>query len=223
MDAMYRRKKRVAEDAAKARETHRKPRHAADDYEAPLRPRESHPGFVDSKKRIKGNLNELNKSLVERPAMEKEEGLSPAETSEDRGVRIKATKVASKSPIPYANILSLFLVAAVLMYVVSLFVEVQEYSRSIDEMESRIAELKEESTRLEVQLESRYDLDEVERIATQEYGMVVSSTLPKKYISVSEEEDLWQEVEKEEPEESLIEQIVAGVRKFLGKDKEEKE
>jgi hypothetical protein len=131
-------------------------------------------------------------------------------------------KVAAKSPIPYAYILSLFLVASVLMYVVSLFVEVQEYSRSIDEMESRIAELKEECTRLEVQLEGRYDLDEVERIATQEYGMVVSSTLPKKYISVSETEDLWQEVEKEEPEETLFEQIIAGVRKFLGRDQKEK-
>lgn len=223
MDAMYRKKRRVAKDTAESHETYQKPRHAADDYEAPLRPRESHGGFVDSKKRIKGNLNQLNKSLVERPVTEKEEGLSPAETTEDSGVRIKATKVASKSPIPYAYILSLILVASVLMYVVSLFVEVQEYSRSIDEMESRIAELKEECTRLEVQLESRYDLDEVERIATQEYGMVVSSTLPKKYISVSETEDLWQEIEKEEPEETLIEQIVAGVRKFLGKDRAEKE
>lgn len=221
MDAMYRRKRRVAQDTADTQDTHRKPRHAADDYNPKLRPRESHSDFVDSKKRIKGNLNQLNKSLVEHPVTEKEvEELSPAETGEDRGVRIKATKVASKSPIPYAYILSLVLVAAVLMYVVSLFVEVQEYSRYIDEMESRIAELKEESTRLEVQLESRYDLDEVERIATQEYGMVVSSTLPKKYISISESEDLWQESEKEEPEESLIEQIVAGVRKFLGRNEE---
>ena len=221
MDAMYRRKRRVAQETADTQKDHRKPRHAADDYNPPLRPRESHSDFVDSKKRIKGNLNQLNKSLVERPVMEKEDvELSAAETSEDRGVRIKAMKVASKSPIPYAYILSLILVAAVLMYVVSLFVEVQEYSRSIDDMESRIAELKEESTRLEVQLESRYDLDEVERIATQEYGMVVSSTLPKKYISVSEDEDLWQETEKTEPEETLIEQIVAGVRKFLGKNEE---
>lgn len=221
MDAMYRRKSKAAQDTADARETHRKPRHAADDYNPRLRPRESHADFVDSKKRIKGNLNQLNKSLVEHPVTEKElEEISPAETSEDRGARIKATKVAAKSPIPYAYILSLFLLAAVLMYVVTLFVEVQEYSRSIDEMENRIAELKEESTRLEVQLESRYDLDEVERIATQEYGMVVSSTLPKKYISISEDKDLWQEVEKEENEETFIEKIVSGVRKFLGKNEE---
>jgi hypothetical protein len=50
--------------------------------------------------------------------------------------------------------------------------------------------------------------------------MVVSSTLPKKYISVSEEEDVWRETEQKEPEETLIEQIVAGVRKFLGKNEE---
>ena len=221
MDAMYRRKSQVAKDTADTEETRRKSRHASDDYNPKVRPRETHPDSVDQKKRIKGNLNQLNKSLVEHPAIEKEElQLSEAETSEDRGVRIKATSVAAASPIPYAYIVSLILLAAVLMYVVSLFVEVQEYSRSIDEMESRIAELKEQSTRLEVQLESKYDLDEVERIATQEYGMVVSSTLPKKYISVSEEEDVWRETEQKEPEETLIEQIVAGVRKFLGKNEE---
>ncbi len=221
MDAMYRRKSQVAQDPADTKETRRRPHHAADDYNPKVRPRETHPDSVDTKKRIKGNLNQLNKSLVEHPTNVKEgEELSAADVSEDRGVRIKATNVAASSPIPYAYIISLILLAAVLMYVVSLFVEVQEYSRSIDEMESRIAELKEESTRLEVQLESRYDLDEVERIATQEYGMVVSSTLPKKYISVSEEEDVWKETEKTEPEESLIEQIIAGVRKFLGKNEE---
>ncbi|MBQ3076115.1 MAG: hypothetical protein IJC26_08595 [Clostridia bacterium] len=221
MDAMYRRKKQKAKSTADTTLRSRKREHAADDYHANVRPREAYHTSVDSKKRIKGNLKQLNNSLVEHPAQAAEDAnQSVAVANEDHGAKVVTKSVASVSRVPYAYIFSLFLIAAVLMYVVSLYVQVEEYSRSIDEMESRIAQLKEESTRLEVQLESKYDLDEVERIATQEYGMVVSSTLPKKYISVSEEDDLWQKTEKEEPEVSLFEQIVTGIRTFFGKNEE---
>jgi len=221
MDAMYRRKRQKAKNAADTAQSRRRSSRAADDYDPKIRPRETHPDSVDSKKRIKGNLSQLNKTLVEHPT-DTQENVSVGETevSEDRGARVRSITVASSTRVPLAYLFSLILLLMVLMYVVSLFVEVQEYSRSIDEMESRIAELKEESTRLEVQLESKYDLGEVERIATQEYGMVVSTSLPKKYISVSAEEDLWQESEKEEPEENLLDQIISGFRKFLGKDEE---
>ncbi len=218
MDTMYRRKGQKVKDTADTAKTRERNRHAADDYDPKVRPRETHPDFVDSKKRIKRNLSQLNKTMVDHPVAVKEEAAS--ELSEDRGARVRSISIASSVPIPFAFLFSLIVVTAVLMYSISLFVQVQEYSRSIDEMESRIAELKEETTRLEVQLESKYDLGEVERIATQEYGMVVSSTLPKKYISVSEEEDSWMETEKEAPEESFLEQIISGVRKFLGKNEE---
>lgn len=163
----------------------------------------------------------MNKRLVEHPvAAEDVETSAEVVENEDRGARVVTKKVASKTQIPFAYMLSLILVTGVLMYVLFLFVQVEEYSKSISEMESRIAELKEEATRLEVQLESKYDLDEIERIATQEYGMVVSSTLPKKYISVSASEDLWQEVVDEDEKPGLFEQIITGIRTFMGKDKE---
>jgi len=165
-------------------------------------------------------LKQLNKRLVDHPvAVKEEEAQSVAMENEDRGAKVVTRSIASVSPIPIAYILTLFLVAMVFMYVVSLYVQVEEYSRSIDDMESRIAELKEESTRLEVQLESKYDLGEVERIATQEYGMVVSSTLPKKYISVSAKEDIWEEAEKED-DENFLEQFVSGISKMFGQDEE---
>ena len=43
----------------------------------------------------------------------------------------------------------------------------------------------------------------VETSRGMEYGMVAASSLPKKYVSVAAEEDVWQEAEAEE-EESLF-------------------
>lgn len=219
MDAMYRRKRQKVEESADPAQARRKREQADDGYEPKVRPRETHPDSVDSKKRIRGNLNKLNKRLVDRPAADKAIEVAVPE-NEDRGARVVTRSIASSSPIPFSYIFSLLLVAAVFMYVVSLYVQVEEYTRSIDDMESHIAELKEEATQLEVQLESKYDLDEVERIATQEYGMVVSSTLPKKYISVSAEEDIWEEAEPEEEEQGFFDRIFSGIREFLGQDEE---
>ena len=221
MDAMYRRKAQSARKTADTAGTSRKSRRVADGYKSQNRPRETHPDYVNSQKRIKGNLKQLNERLVEHPVATEdiETSVAPVE-SEDRGAKVVTKRVGAKSRIPYAYIFSLLLVAGVLMYVLFLFVQVEEYSKTIAEMEDRITELKEESSRLEVQLEGKYDLDEIERIATQEYGMVVSSTLPKKYISVSADEDVWQEVVSEETEPSLIEKFFSGIRAFRGKDEE---
>lgn len=221
MDTMYRKKSRKAEEALASSKESRQENHAADDYSPKIRPRETHPDSVDAKKRISGNLNKLNRNLVEHPLEAKRGDMQAiSETTEDHGAKVVTSTSAVSAPIPLAFIFSLAVLAGVFMYVVSLYVQVEEYSHSIDVMESRIAELKEEVTQLEVQLESKYDLDEVERIATQEYGMVVASSLSKKYISVSAEEDIWQESEKEEEKENFFEQIISGVKTFLGKNEE---
>lgn len=221
MDATYRSKRQKVKSTADTAKARRKGRSRQDEQDSVLRPRETHPDLVDSKKRIKGNLKQLNKRLAEPPAVvDEEENSVAALGQEDQGARVVTERLATKAKVPYFVILGLAVILFVSMYVLYLFVQVQEYSASIAEMERTIAELKEESTRLEVQLESKYDLDEVERIATQEYGMVVASTLPKKYISVSEEEDVWTETVKEEPEANLLDTIIQGIRTFFGKTEE---
>ena len=165
-----------------------------DQYNPKLRPRETHPDAIDPEKRISKNLNKLNRELVVTPRTNEKE-LALAE--EDRGVKVVTRSSAVKFPIPYAIIVSCVLIAAVLMYVLSLSIQIEEYSYSIDQMQAEITELKEEATRLEVQLESKFDLDDVERIATQEYGMVAASTLPKKYVSVSPATDVWEQAQED--------------------------
>ncbi len=195
MDAMYRKKSREAE--AKSGKKN-KENHVADQYNPKIRPRETHPDSVSAEKRISKNLNQLNRRLVDHPSgkavRQKEEMLA----TEDRGAKVVTMAAKVKAPVPAAIIISCAIIAVVFMYMLSLSIQIEEYSYSIDQLSSEIAELKEESTKLEVQLEGKYDLDEVERIATQDYGMVASSSLPKKYVSITENEDLWQEAEVEE-------------------------
>ncbi len=219
MDAMSRKKSRKAESAFSVSKKQEKTKHASEGYTPKLRPREAHSDFVDSKKRISRNLKKLNKNLVEHPVKDEEEIL-PVAAEEDRGIKVVTRKSSMIAKIPFAFIFYLVVLASVFMYVVSLDVRVEEYSHSIDVMESRIVELKEEATQLEVQLESKYDLGEIERIATQEYGMVVASSLAKKYISVSPKEDVWEESEKKQKEESFFDQLISGVKTFLGKTEE---
>ncbi len=215
MDTMYRKKAEEAKGAAARAKSKRKEKHASDDYNPKIRPRESHPDSVNTEDRISGNLNKLNRRLVARPTA----ALEAEGAGEDRGVRVVTRAAAVSAPVPLALIASCVVLAVVFMYMLSLTVQIEEYSSSIDSLQNRIAELKDETTQLEVQLENKYDLDEVERIATQEYGMVMSSSLQKKYISVSSENDVWEETEKEK-EESAIEKFFSSFKAIFSDDKE---
>jgi len=202
MDTMYRKKAREAEEALSRAKKKTKQDHVADHYSPKLRPRETHPDAIEPEKRIAKNLNKLKRELSETPAATPIKGKAKTEEgailNEDRGAKVITRAAAAKAQAPISVIFSCVLIAVVFMYMLSLYIQIEEYSYSIDQMESEIAELKDEATQLEVQLENKYDLGEVERIATQELGMVAASTLPKKYISVATEEDIWQKPEQEE-------------------------
>jgi len=192
MDTMYRKKNREAQEALSETKKEKTENHLADDYNPKIRPRETHPDAISAEKRISKNLNKLNRELVETPAGE------AVAVSEDRGAKVVTRSVSVKARAPLAIICSCAIIAAVFMYMISLNIQMDERSRSIDQLKEEIAELKEETTNLEIQMESKYDLDEVERIATQQYGMVAASSLPKKYVSVSQymKEDVAEEEEK---------------------------
>ena len=216
MDSMYRKKNREAGKRIPVTGKKEKQTHVADDYSPRLRPRETHPDSVDAEKRISRNLNKLNRNLVARPNETKQK--VTAATAEDLDVKIETRRGLLFDRVPLGFIACCIMVVLVVMYALTLFVEVEKYAASIDRMDSKIVELKDEAAQLEVRLESKYDLDEIERIARQEYGMVAASALPKKYIFVSDEKDVWKEAEKEEKE-NPFEDVITFFKAFLGKDK----
>lgn len=95
-----------------------------------------------------------------------------------------------RKPFPYAIIFSFVAIVAVAMYVLSLRVTLDGLTADISRMEREIAQSREEQNALEVRLNAKYDLTEIERIAKDEYGMVGKDTLTKKYISISGEDEI---------------------------------
>lgn len=90
-----------------------------------------------------------------------------------------------RKPFPYATILAILLIVGVAMYVLSLRITLDNLTADISIMEAEIAQNREEQNALEVRLNAKYDLTEIERIAKEEYGMVNKDTLTKRYVSVS--------------------------------------
>ena len=212
MDTMYRKKAREAEEALTASKKQKEKNHVADDYNPKIRPRETHPDAISAEKRISKNLKKMNLALVETPAAE----LSWKEKSifnEDAGARVVTRASAVRASVPMAMILTCVMIAAVFMYLISLYIAADEYSHEIDILKGEITELKEEATKLEIQMEGKYDLNEIEQIATQNYGMVSSTVLPKKYISINEYLN-----RNEEPieEKGAFEKFWDSVLSFLG-------
>ena len=199
MDALSRKKAQEAEESKRQRVEEN---HAADDFNPRIRPRETHPDPAGARTRVSRNLNKLNRELVETPA-------ATEKKTEEARVRV----VSARRPLPIALILGVVVITAVFMYMLTLNVQIEERSQSISALETSIAELKEEKTRLDVQLESKYDLNEIERVATQEYGMVSADTQPKKYIKVGDTSDVYET--NREVAESGFSKFISGFTSFF--------
>lgn len=95
---------------------------------------------------------------------------------------------AARRPFPLAIIACCLAVTAIFMYVISLYIKIDDYDASINTLNGEISSLNDEITALELRLDNKYDLDEIERIATEQYRMVRADQLPKKYISIANED-----------------------------------
>jgi len=65
-------------------------------------------------------------------------------------------------------------------------VRINEYTIDIAKLKSRLSELTAQQNELTLKLEKKNDLVEIERIATQEYGMVKRDKVAKQYVNVGD-------------------------------------
>lgn len=203
MDALSR--KRAQETDVSAKTLPEEKNHAADGYNPRLRPREAQPDPVSAETRVSRNLNQLNRSLVETPAA-KPAGAEAGETP-------LVKTVSRRRPFPVALLLGVLVITGVFMYMLTLNAQIEERSHEVSELESSIAELKSEKKRLNVQLESKYNLEEIEEIATDQYGMVSADTLPKTYIKIVDDGDVYET--NPEAAESGLSKLISGFASFF--------
>lgn len=103
-------------------------------------------------------------------------------------VEVVTEKNTARKPFPLGVILCCIAVTALFMYMISLEIRIDDYSSNISSLKGEIGQINDEITSLDLRLQSKYDLDEIERIAVEEYGMVRADTLPKKYVSLAGED-----------------------------------
>lgn len=179
----------------------------------PKAPARQSPGDANVE-RITTNLNRINRRYVATPVQtgrrETNTVTAPAERTSRRAVRIPTTRAdnasitrrrvlgnvktrvelvtdrdTTRKPFPFAVILGCLAVTAMFMYTILLYSQIDDYTASISHLKGQIAQVQDEQTALELRLENQYDLDEIERVAVEEYGMVRADQLPKKYVSLA--------------------------------------
>jgi cell division protein FtsB len=100
--------------------------------------------------------------------------------------RIHTIPQTERKPFPIAFIFTAFVCSFLFMYMIYNIVRINEYTIDISKLKSRLGELTTVQNELTLKLEKKNDLVEIERIATQEYGMVKRDKVAKQYVNVGD-------------------------------------
>lgn len=170
---------------------------AENGYERQAKPREVNGGrdripqnYSQKKVRLNRDLaltpTPAQKSSIKRAGGASSEGKAIRKKKIKRSVGVSVTEVRSEkpaTPFPLSLILCVMAITLVAIYVIHLYIELDELNATITEYNNQIAEMKNEERVLQSQRASKYNLEEIERIAKEKYGMVDKDQLPKEYIT----------------------------------------
>ena len=150
------------------------------------------------------NKERLNRTLSKAPVQAKKSAVR--KKSEASPVPVASSKATSPFPISYIFFIAVLTV--IMVYVVHLYIEVSDLNAVLSDYNNMLVELKGEENDLEYEKNKLYNLEEIERIAREEYGMVSSDQLPKEYITPDGNDEI--EVVKTASEESAAGVLMTG-------------
>lgn len=151
----------------------------AEGYVAPTKPRRVNGGEeIASATHTDKNKKRLNQTLSETPEQAKKK-----KPLVHRALPFHAEREKAASPFPISYIFFILILTAIMVYVVHLYIELSELDATLSECNNTLVELKSENNDLQFEKNRLYNLEEIERIAREEYGMVSADQLPKEYIT----------------------------------------
>jgi len=154
----------------------------AEGYVPPTKPRRVNGGVEEaSASHTDKNKKRLNQTLSEAPAPARRTVKKKA--TAQRTLPFRAEREKAASPFPVSYIFFILILTAIMVYVVHLYIEISELDATLSEYNNTLVELKSEQNDLKFEKNRLYDLEEIERIAREEYGMVNADQLPKEYIT----------------------------------------
>ena len=95
---------------------------------------------------------------------------------------------APRTQIPVGTIFFTVIATLLLMFMVYMSVQINEYTASVSSLNTKISQLQTKQKNLASEVIKKDDLVYIEEYATKELGMVKEENLPKKYISVGSED-----------------------------------
>ncbi len=185
----------------------------AEGYTPPTKPRRVNGGEeIASASHTDKNKKRLNQTLSKtpEPARQSVKRKSVAQ----RIMPFRAEREKAASPFPISYMFFILILTAIMVYVVHLYIEISELDATISECNNTLVELKSEQNDLQFEKNRLIDLEEIERIAREEYGMVSADQLPKEYIT-SEGGDRIQILETED-DKSAAGVLMSGFGKVIG-------
>lgn len=105
---------------------------------------------------------------------------------EKTGAPVIVKKRVKSSPFPVSFIFYTVIMMLMLMFIIYNNSVVNEISYDISEVKKEMALEEQKNEKLSIELEKKYDLKEIERIAENELGLVKSTEVATHYVSVSE-------------------------------------
>ncbi len=168
-------------------------------YERQAKPREVNGGRDRvPQNHAQNNKTRMNNALAATPAQAKNgevKAVSAKRTSKKRKAQtvVKVSGVRKEKPVtpfPISVIFCLIAITVMSLYVIHLYIELDELNAAITDYNNQIAEMKNQEKVLQTQKASKYNLEEIERIAKEKYGMVDADQLPKEYITPDAEDSI---------------------------------
>ncbi|MBQ7897863.1 MAG: septum formation initiator family protein [Clostridia bacterium] len=160
-------------------------------YERQVKPREINGGRdrVPQNHTVT-NKNRLNTALAKTPRTAK--GVENIRKKEKKVSvsRMEVRRENAKTPFPIPYIFCIVLLTVIFLYVIHLYIEIDDLNAELTDYNNMIVDMKSEETELEIKKNNMYDLEEIERIAREEYGMVNRDQLPKEYITPDSEDQI---------------------------------
>lgn len=159
-------------------------------YERQIKPR----GVNGGHDRLPQNHTAVNKERLNTSLAKTPRQLKGEEVTRRRENRISARPMvrteSAKTPFPIPYIVCVVLLTAIFLYVIHLYIEIDELDDALTDYNNMLVEMKKEETDLRIKKNNMYDLEEIERIAREEYGMVNRDQLPKEYITPDTKDDI---------------------------------
>lgn len=128
--------------------------------------------------------------------------------------KVTTVKAKTAKPFPISAVVMLTICTLLLMFMVLSYVQINEYTIEVASLRGELSDLAGQKKDLNLSVEQKNDMMEIEKYAKENLGMVKADQLTKKHISLDQQDKV--EVIEPEPTEDMT--VVAGVMSAIGEN-----